>query len=191
MSVDGYRYGDTNRPTSPVTPAELDQLKATLLWSDEDDRALRRAGAVLATRADDVLDVWYGFVGDTPHLLAHFSDPQGQPIAEYLDRVRDRFRLWIHDTCNRPFDQTWLDYQHQIALRHHTQKNETDDVTSTALIPARYLIAFVVPLSVTMRPFLAAGGDDDERVEAMQTAWLKAVTLTAALWSQPYAGDAW
>ncbi|WP_218018376.1 protoglobin domain-containing protein [Nocardia amikacinitolerans] len=58
-------------------------------------------------------------------------------------------------------------------------------------IPLRYLIAFIYPITATIRPFLAAGGHDDDQVEAMYQAWFKAVTLQIALWSQPYAVSAW
>lgn len=189
LTIPGYRYGDL--PRSPVTPEGLERLKATVLWTDEDERALRQAGAVLADQVDDILDVWYGFVAATAHLLAHFTDPAGQPIESYLSRVRDRFRQWIHDTCRRPLDQAWLDYQHEIAQRHHSMKNRADEVQSTPLIPARYLIAFIYPLTATMRPFLAKGAADGTQVDVMHEAWFKAVTMTAALWSQPHADADW
>lgn len=190
-NLPGYSYGDRDLPTSPVTLAELDHLEATVLWSEDDEAALRTAGEVLAGRTEEVLDVWYGFVASHPHLLAHFADPTGQPIEAYLGRVRERFGQWILDTCTRPHDQAWLDQQHELARRHHTHKNATDDVDSTPLIPARYLIAFIHPLTATMRPFLAAEGHSDDEVDAMHAAWCKAVTLTAALWCQPHAADAW
>ncbi|MBF6428534.1 hypothetical protein IU440_28040 [Nocardia cyriacigeorgica] len=38
---------------------------------------------------------------------------------------------------------------------------------------------------------MAAGGHDDEQVEAMFQAWFKAVTLQVTLWAQPYAGADW
>ncbi|WP_242908089.1 protoglobin domain-containing protein [Actinomadura terrae] len=60
-----------------------------------------------------------------------------------------------------------------------------------AYIPLRHLVAFIYPITATIRPFLAAGGDGEEQVEAMFQAWFKAVTLQVALWSQPYAGPAW
>ena len=37
-----------------------------------------------------------------------------------------------------------------------------------------------------MKPFLAKRGHSAAEVEAMHLAWFKAVTLTAALWTQPY-----
>lgn len=33
-----------------------------------------------------------------------------------------RFLRWVEDACVRTYDQEWLDYQHEIALRHHRSK---------------------------------------------------------------------
>ncbi|WP_068399496.1 protoglobin domain-containing protein [Kribbia dieselivorans] len=190
--VPGYSYGSPENTTSPVSLTDLDQLKATLLWSDDDERWRRRAGELLTPQAEDILDVWYGFVGSSPHLVSTFSGADGQPDGDYLAAVRRRFALWIHDTCSRDLDQAWLDQQHEIALRHTAaKKSATDGVNSTsAEVPLRYLVAFIVPLTVTVEPFLSSKAGPDDDVAAMMTAWFKAITLTATLWSQPYA-DGW
>lgn len=192
MTIDiaGYTY-DRDLPTSPVTTAELDLLLSTLLWTD-DAAALARAGTVLAPQVEAILDVWYGFVGSHPHLVASFNGADGQPSGDYLAAVRLRFGQWIRDLCDRPWDQTWLNYQHEIARRHTDTLGHTDDNTSDQThIPLRYLIAFIWPITATIRPFLADGGLDATDVDAMHTAWFKAVTLTVALWSQPYDPGRW
>jgi hypothetical protein len=188
----GYRFHDTDVPTSPVNPVDLALLKSTLLWSDDDTAALRRAAEVLRGKEERILDVWYGFVAANAHLVASFAGADGAPDGAYLAAVRARFARWIIDLCEADQDQDWLDWQHEIALRHHsTGKNKTDGVTSTAAyVPMRQLIAFVVPLTLTIKPFLAEGAADEAELEAMHTAWFKAVTLTAALWSEPYS-DEW
>jgi hypothetical protein len=190
-SPHGYTYGSTELPPSPVTLAELDLLKTTLLWTDEDTAALASAGEILGPLVQDVLDVWYGYVGANAHLLAHFNGSDGQPNGAYLDAVRQRFASWIVDTCERPYDQAWLSYQHEIALRHyHAKKNLTDTVTSTSpVIPLRYLVAFIFPITATMRAFLERGATSAAELDAMHGAWFKAVTLTAVLWAQPYSQD--
>lgn len=191
-NVPGYDYGAEQVASSPVTPHELRLLLDTVLFDDDDRAALARAGDVLTEHAEELLDVWYGFVGSHPHLLTHFSSPGGEPIAGYLDRVRARFRRWIDDTCRLEWDQTWLDYQHEIALRHHrTKKNVTDEVDSTPQIPMRYLAAFIVPITATVRPFLARSGAAADEIDAMHAAWFKAVTVQATLWCRPYANDDW
>jgi len=53
-------------------------------------------------------------------------------------------------------------------------------------VPLRYIIAFIYPLTATMRDFLAKKGHSNDQVEAMHQAWFKAVTLQAALWARPY-----
>jgi hypothetical protein len=185
----GYRFHDADLPISPVSLDDLALLQRTLLWTDDDTAALRRVAAVLGPQVEAVLDVWYGFVGSNPHLVSTFAGADGTPDAAYLAAVRARFARWIVDTCTAPRDQDWLDWQHEIAVRHHvTGKNRTDGVASTsAEVPMRYLVAFVVPLTVTVRDFLQAGAADQADLEAMYGAWFKVVTLTATLWCRPYA----
>jgi hypothetical protein len=192
-SIAGYGFGADEIATSPVTSEELEKLKLSVLFEDADERALRAAGDVLEDQVEDVLEVWYGFVASHPHLVYYFGDrDSGEPIGEYLERVRGRFGQWILDTCRRPYDRHWLDYQEEIGLRHtRVQKNLTDGVPSVDQIPLRYLICFIYPITATMRPFLEKGGHSADEVEAMQQAWSKAVTLQVALWSRPYAGSDW
>jgi hypothetical protein len=148
------------------------------------------AGDVLADQVEDVLDVWYGFVAAHPHLVHYFSDPDsGEPIGEYLERVRGRFGQWILDTCWRPYDRAWLDYQEEIALRHTRKKNATDGVRSVDHIPLRYLMCFIYPITATLRDFLTRKGHSGEDVDAMHQAWFKSVTLQVALWSRAYANQ--
>lgn len=188
--VAGYTYGQQQVAESPVTAAELEDLKASVMFSSEDEQALVMAGDVLEDQVKDVLEVWYGFVAAHPHLVAYFSTPGGEAIQEYLDRVRPRFEQWILDTCRRPYDRAWLDYQEEIALRHtRTKKNQTDGVEALSPVPLRHLVAFIYPITTTMRQFLAAKGHSASEVEAMWQAWFKAVTMQVALWSRPYAQD--
>lgn len=188
----GYTYDDT-LPASPVTLAELEELKASVLWSDADTAALRKARGILVPQTEQILDVWYGFVGATPHLVATFAGADGTPDGDYLAKVRQRFGKWIDDVCGRDYDETWLAYQEEIARRHHPSgKNTTDSVRSTSPhVPMRHLIALIVPITVTIRDFLATGGGTDAEVEEMYQAWFKAVTLSALLWSRPYSPDLW
>ncbi len=188
VNIPGYTY-DSAAP-SPVTLKELEELKKAVLFTPEDEKYLKMAGEVLKDQIDAVLDLWYGFVGSHPHLVYYFSGPDGKPDANYLAAVRKRFGQWILDTCTRPYDQTWLNYQHEIGLRHHrTKKNKTDNVRSVPNIPLRYLIAFIYPITATIKPFLAKKGHSPDEVDKMHQAWFKSVTLQVALWSCPYAKD--
>jgi hypothetical protein len=187
-NIPGYTYGSA--APSPVTMKEFEELKQAVLFTAEDEKYLKMAGEVLKDQIDAVLDLWYGFVGSHPHLVYYFSGPDGKPDANYLAAVRKRFGQWILDTCNRPYDQAWLNYQHEIGLRHHrTKKNKTDNVRSVPIVPLRYLIAFIYPITATIKPFLAKKGHSPEEVDKMHQAWFKSVTLQVALWSYPYAKD--
>jgi IS1 family transposase len=192
VAIPGYTFGGPEVARSPVGADDVELLKATLLWSEEDERYLRLAGEVLADQVDAVLDLWYGYVGSHPHLLHYFAEADGQPIGEYLERVRQRFAQWVRDVCERPYDDAWRDYQQEIGLRHTRQKkNQTDGVDSAAEVPLRYMIAFIFPITATMRQFLAAKGHGPADVDGMHTAWFKAVVLHVCLWCQPYAPERW
>lgn len=192
-AIPGYTYGTAAIARSPVTLADLERLQKTLLLGPDDVRALQRSKSILADQTEAILDVWYGFVGSNEHLLHFFSSPQtGEPQGAYLEAVRKRFGRWILDTADARFDQTWLDYQHEIALRHHrTRKNKTDGANAVEQVSFRYLSAMTVPVTTTLKPFLAKKGAAPAEVEAMHAAWVKAVLLQTILWSHPFvkAGD--
>jgi hypothetical protein len=48
------------------------------------------------------------------------------------------------------------------------------------------VLALLVPITTTLKPFLAKGGAGADEVEAMHQAWVKAVLLQVILWSHPY-----
>lgn len=190
VAIPGYTYGSPAVPRSPVTLEDLHQLEAAVMFTDDDRRYLQQAGEVLRDQVEDILDLWYGFVASHPHLVYYFTRPDGTPDPAYLAAVRRRFGQWILDTCTRPYDQQWLDYQYEIGLRHHrTKKNQTDGVQSVPIVPLRYLIAFIYPITATIRQFLAKKGHSADQVERMYQAWFKSVVLQVALWSYPYAKE--
>lgn len=185
--IPGYTYGTDAVPSSPITLADFELMKQSVLFTDEDIQALRMSYDVLADQVEDILDVWYGFVGSHPHLLATFTNMDGEPIAEYLTAVRKRFGQWILDTARGEYNQAWLDYQHEIGLRHHrTKKNRTDGVDAVAITPFRYLFLLIYPVTFTLKPFLAKKGHTPEEVERMYAAWVKSCLLQVTLWSHPY-----
>jgi len=130
-------------------------------------------------------------VGSQPHLLRSFTGAtDGQPIGPYLAGVRRRFGQWILDTARAEYDQKWLDYQHEIGLRHHRiRKNRTDGVASTDIVPFRNLFALIFPVTFTLRPFLAAKGHSADDVSRMADAWVKSCLLQLTLWSHAYVKD--
>ena len=180
--------GQAAPATSPVSIQDFELLKKTVLFTAEDERYLRMSGDVLRDQTDALLDVWYGFVGANPHLLYFFEDRKtGRPDSNYLERVRERFGQWILDTAAAKYDQRWLDYQHEIGLRHHrTKKNQTDGANAPVIINFRYLMALMFPILTTLKPFLAKKGHSDEEVNKMHDAWTKSLLLQLILWSYPY-----
>ena len=190
-SIPGYTYGTAAVPRSPVTLEDFERMKASVLFGDDDVKALRMSGDILKDQVEAILDVWYGFVGSQPHLLASFSSKlDGKPLGDYLGAVRRRFGQWILDTARAEHDQAWLDYQHEIGLRHHRiKKNRTDGAPSTDVVPFRDLFAMIFPVTFTLRPFLAKRGHAPDDVEKMYQAWLKSALVQVTLWSYPYVRD--
>lgn len=185
-NIKGYDYGKAGLEPSPISLKELDLLKQTLLWSEEDRANLKQAGEILKDQVNDILDLWYGFVASHDHLVRYFGK-NGNPNPVYLSDVRARFGQWILDICQKPYDREWLDYQHEIAKRHHTvKKNKTDGVDAEPIIHYRYMVAFIVPITITIKGFLSNKGNSPQEVEAMYNAWFKAVTLTVITWTYPY-----
>lgn len=191
QSVPGYAYGQASLQRAPYRLADLSALQKTLLFTDEDVNALRQSKAILADQTDAILDVWYGFVASTPELVVFFGNVNtGQPDGAYLAAVRKRFALWIVDTAEANYDQQWLDWQYEIALRHNMiKKNKTDHANSTAQVNLRYVLALTIPVTTTLKPFLAKKGACPADVEKMHAAWVKSVLLQTILWSHPYVKD--
>lgn len=189
--VAGYAYGQRTLAKAPYTMTDLKALQASLLFTDEDVKALRKSKAILADQTDAILDVWYGFVASTPELVVFFSDARtGKPDGAYLEAVRKRFALWILDTADANYDQRWLDWQYEIGLRHNkVKKNKTDRAPSVAQVNFRYIPALTIPITTTLKPFLAKKGASAADVEKMHAAWVKSVLMQSILWSQPYIKD--
>ncbi len=187
-NIPGYTYGQTSVKRSPISLEDFERMKKAVLFGDDDVRALRLSLEVLRDQTDAVLDVWYGFVGSHPFLVQTFArKSDGQPDPAYLTAVRKRFAQWILDTASGTYDQRWLDYQHEIGLRHHrSRKNQTDGVAASEVVPFRYVPLLVFPVTHTLRPFLAKKGHGPEDVERMHQAWVKSVLLQVALWSHAY-----
>ena len=163
-------------------------MKKSALFSEQDVFYLRFSHDVLADQVDDLLKTWRGIIFDHPHLRAYDEDAKtGQVDTEYAKSVGKRFGQWVLDTAKAEFDQSWLDYQYEIGLRHHrTKKNKTDGGHTAQHIRARDLIAFTSAIVVPMKPYLAKKGHPPEVVNRMYEAWWKAVILSVTLWSQPY-----
>ena len=186
--IPGYTYGTSGVARSPVSLRELEELKVSVGFTEQDQRYLRFAGEVLADQTRQIVDHWRsGIIASIPNLARHSRTPEGNAIPEYSANSGLRFQQWILDTCLRPYDQDWLDYQQEIALRHTSlKKNQADGVQSTPYVPLRDVVAFIAVMNESIRPYLAAKGNSAEEVDRMHRAWCKSLQLQLALWTRPY-----
>jgi Protoglobin len=186
--IPAYTYGTPAVAVSPVSLDELSGLKITAGFTAEDELFLRMAGEVLTGQTQQLVSHWRsGIIASIPHLAKHSRTPEGEPIPAYLAQSGLRFEQWILDTCLRPYDQDWLNYQQEIALRHTSlKKNQADGVTSTPFVPYHDIVAFIAVMNETIRPYLAAKGNTEAEVEGMHNAWRKSIQMQIALWSRPY-----
>jgi hypothetical protein len=176
VSIPGYDFGDVAR--SPVTLDDLQHLRQTMGFAEADRRALLEAGEILRPQAETMVDEWRAVIGGHEHLARWFFGPDGKPDADYKASVKRRFVRWVVDLCSRPFDQAWLDYQHEIGIRHTpAKKNVTDGAHTASHVPLRYVLAFAIPVIQSVRPRLQQAGIAGERLERMCAAWAKAVIL--------------
>ena len=188
--IPGYQYGAREVARSPLSLQDLESLKISAGFTEDDERYLRLAGEVLADQTKQIVEHWRaGIIAGIPNLARHSRTPEGDPIPEYLAKSNLRFQQWILDTCLRPYDQDWLDYQQEIALRHTSaKKNQVDGVRSTEYVPLRDTIAFVGVMNQTIRLYLAAKGNSAEEIEGMHRAWCKSLQLQLAIWTGAYSG---
>ena len=186
--IPGYTYGSDDVAKAHVTVEDLAQLKVSVGFTPEDERYLRLAGEVLGPQVRKIVEHWRaGIIASIPNLARHSRSLEGNPIPEYLAKSNLRFEQWILDTCLRPYDQNWIDYQQEIARRHTSvKKNQVDGVTSTPFVPLRDVLAFTAVMNETIRPYLAAAGHSEAEVEKMHRAWCKSVQLQMTLWIGPY-----
>ena len=174
---------------SPINTNELKLLKQSVGMTEDDEHYLRVAGQVLSDRTEELVGKWRAVIAAHLHLARYSKRLDGQADPHYSESSGLRFQQWVLDTCLRPYDQEWLNYQQEIALRHTSlKKNKTDGVESIDSIPLRYILTFasIINNAGIIKPFLAARGHSIEEVDRMHRAWCKSVQLQIALWVEPY-----
>jgi len=186
--IAGYTYGTPAVTVSSATLDDLQRLKKSVGFTVDDERALLLAANVLGGDVEGIVRHWRAnIIAGIPHLARHSRNLDGSPAPDYLARSNRRFEQWIIDTCRRPYDQDWLNYQQEIALRHTSvKKNQTDDVVSTPYVPYSDIVTFVAVLNETIKPYLAAKGHTESEVSIMHKAWIKSMHIQMALWSKTY-----
>jgi hypothetical protein len=187
--ISGYSYGAPDVGQSAVSMRDLDDLKRSAGFTEDDERYLRLAGEVLADQTKQIVEHWRGgIIAGIPNLARHSRTSEGDPNPEYLASSNLRFQRWILHTCQRPYDQDWINYQQEIALRHTAaKKNKVDGARSTPFVPLREVLTFVAVMNMTMKRYLAAKRHPAEGVDKMHDAWRKSMQLQLALWIGPYA----
>ena len=162
--ISGYKYGDA--VVSSATLQDLENLKVSVGWTDQDDQYRHMAGEVLSGQTRQLVDHWRrGIIAGIPNLSRHSRTPDGEPLPDYQAKSGLRFEQWVLDTCFRAYDQDWLNYQHEIALRHTpARKNQTDAVRSTPQVPLPDVIvrfsAVTLLLSIVLLKLTAAPDGD-------------------------------
>ena len=189
-SIPGYDFGKSSIARSPVTMEELREIEMSAGWSDEDARVLQRHADLFDRCAEQMVNSWRAVIGSQPHLAKWFVGPEGKPDEEYKAKVKKRFVQWVVDVCSRPHDQSWLDYQEEIGLRHAPEKkNRTDGARTPEVVPLRFLIAFGTTVALTARKFFVEAGVTESELQKLEDAWSKAVQLHITLWARPYAKE--
>jgi len=182
----GYDYGTPKSAVSPVSEVELSQLEETAGWTSSDADVLARHADLFRAKAEAMVDSWRAIIGSQAHLSHWFVKPDGAPDDAYKARVKGRFVQWVIDVAMRPHDRDWLNYQHEIGLRHTpAKKNRTDGAHTPPVVPFRYLLGFV-PVVLPVRGFFADAIEDEAELKRREEAWSKAVLLHVTLWSRAY-----
>jgi hypothetical protein len=184
--IPGYTYGSKDIQPSSVSLRELEELKETVGWTDDDSIYLRLAGDVLGDQTKQIVDHWRNsIIAGIPNLARHSQTPEGERIPEYVARSVSNSGYWILACVH--YDQDWLDYQMEIARRHTSaMKNKVDGVRSTPYVPLRDITAFIAVMNETIRPYLASKGHSSGDVDKMHFAWRKSLQLQTALWAKLY-----
>jgi hypothetical protein len=191
-SIPGYDYGTPRSAISPVLERDLSQIEQTAGWDDADAAVLARHADLFRVKAESMVDSWRAVIGSQSHLSRWFVKPDGVPDDEYKASIRLRFVQWVVDVALRPHDQDWLNYQHEIGLRHTpAKKNRTDGAQTPPLVPFRYLLGFI-PVILPIRGFFTDAIQEEAELKKLENAWTKAVLLHVTLWSRAYtAEDLW
>ncbi|HLJ46397.1 MAG TPA: protoglobin domain-containing protein [Bryobacteraceae bacterium] len=190
VEIPGYDFGDPAAAHSPISLGDLRQIEAAAGWTENDAAVLRKHSRIFEEKAEEMVGAWRSVIGSQPALAHWFVGPDGKPDERYKASVKQRFVQWVRDACSRPHDQSWLDYQEEIGLRHTPdKKNVTDHAHTPSVVPLRYLYGFVPVVALSARKFFVDAGVSGEELRKLEDAWLKTVILHVVLWSRPYCKD--
>lgn len=164
---------------------EIEWLWRIGLFSPDDARALRKLWRILQGQTDDYLDMLLGVVAAYPALAEVLSILRGVDAEAMTDdsaTLRHQFRQWLFETCRFPYEPPWIK-QLYFDL---AQDSSGQSLITTRLPKFRYTIVLALPLATTVRSFLVTEGGDQQGIEQMQYALLKAMLLQVDLLSKLY-----
>jgi Protoglobin len=185
-AIPGYDYGTAKSAVSPVTDEELRHLEQTVGWTAEDAAVLARHADLFRAKSEAIVGRWRGIIASQPQLARSFFKPDGTPDEEYKTRGGRRLVQWVVDVPVRPHDRDWLNYQHEIGLRHTpAKKNQADGAHTPPVVLYRYLLGFV-PIVLPIREYFREAIQDESELNRIEAAWTKAVLLHVTLWSRAY-----
>ncbi len=86
--IPGYSYGAAEVTTSPVSRLDLEELKTSAGFTEEDQRYLQLEGEVLAGQTKQIVDHWRsGIIASIPNLARHSRSPEGAPSPSIWQRA--------------------------------------------------------------------------------------------------------
>ena len=76
--IPGYSYGAAEVAKSPVSTLDLEKLKTSAGFTEEDQRYLQLAGEVLTGQTKQIVNHWRsGIIASVPNLARHSRSPEG------------------------------------------------------------------------------------------------------------------
>jgi hypothetical protein len=85
--IPGYTYGTSTVAVSSVTLDDLQRLKISVGFTEEDTRYLRMAATVLENQVERIVNHWRAnIIASIPHLARHSRNLDGSPNPDYLAR---------------------------------------------------------------------------------------------------------
>jgi hypothetical protein len=77
--IPGYLYGASEVARSPLSLQELESLRISAGFTEEDQRFLQLAGEVLADQTSRIVEHWRsGIIAGIPNLARHSRTPRGR-----------------------------------------------------------------------------------------------------------------
>jgi hypothetical protein len=100
--LSGYDPGSPEVAKSPISVEELNQLKASTLFTDTDVVYLRLSYDVLKDQAEDLVKMWRGIIALHPHLSAYIVRASPVPRAWRPLRVSQCWDEWLGRLSGSP-----------------------------------------------------------------------------------------